>query len=148
MQHKPLLIYLADDDEEDSMLFKEALQEVDITTHVEVFNNGVTLMDKLLTRETSLPDAIYLDLNMPLMNGKECLDDIRNEPQFSKTPIIIYSTYIENSLADKLKNKGANWFIIKPNSFTELKSLLQKSLERTFFSDSKNMSSLEGFIIA
>ena len=148
MQHKPLLIYLADDDEEDSMLFKEALQEVDITTHVEVFNNGVTLMDKLLTRGTSLPDAIYLDLNMPLMNGEECLDDIRNEPQFSKTPIIIYSTYIENSLADKLKNKGANWFIIKPNSFTELKSLLQKSLERTFFSDSKNMSSLEGFIIA
>ncbi len=148
MLHKPLLVYLADDDEEDSMFFKEALNEVNVEIHIEDFNNGVTLMDTLLKKKNSLPDVIYLDLNMPLMNGEECLDDIKTEPQLSKIPIIIYSTYVDDSLADILRKKGANWYLVKPNSFEKLKNLLQKSLQYiTTLRDLKSTTLLEEFII-
>lgn len=132
MTYKPLLIYLADDDHEDSMLFEEALTEIDSKICIETFDNGVTLMDALLNSQNALPDAIYLDLNMPLMNGEECVEDIRNEPKFSKIPIIIYSTYIDNEMAERLREKGANWYLIKPNTFTELRNLLGKSLDYVY----------------
>ena len=146
MLQKPLLIYLADDDNEDRMLFKEALDEINMNVSVEDFDNGVTLMEHLLMTNKPLPDAIYLDLNMPLMNGEECLNDIRNEPQLSKIPIIIYSTYIDETLAEKLQNKGANWYLMKPSTFGELKNLLQKSLNYIYASSNNLASNLE-FII-
>ncbi|MGM8361239.1 response regulator [Flavobacterium sp. ARAG 55.4] len=129
MSYKPLLIYLADDDPEDSMLFEEALTEIDSKICIETFDNGVTLMDALLNSQNALPDAIYLDLNMPLMNGEECVEDIRNEPKFSQIPIVIYSTYIDRAVAERLREKGANWYLIKPNTFRELRNLLGKSLD-------------------
>lgn len=128
MIHKTLLIYLADDDNEDRMLFKEALDELDMNVVIEDFDNGVTLMEHLLMQEKPLPDAIYLDLNMPLMNGEECLHDIKNEPELSKIPIIIFSTYIDEIMAQRLQKDGADWYLMKPNSFQKLKSLLRKSL--------------------
>ena len=110
MLQKTLLVYLADDDKEDRMFFKEALDEIDIDVCIEDFDNGVTLMDHLLKTE-NLPDAIYLDLNMPLMNGEECLNDIRNEPKLSHITIIIYSTYVDESIIDRLHKNGANWYL-------------------------------------
>ncbi|WP_445735835.1 response regulator [Mariniflexile sp.] len=145
MLQKPLLIYLADDDNEDRMLFKEALDEIDLDVYIEDFDNGVTLMDQLLKAE-NLPDAIYLDLNMPLMNGEECLNDIRNEPKLSHIQIIIYSTYVDEAMAERLHKKGANWYLMKPNSFNKLKNLLRKSLEYVYIG-SKNTASLSKFII-
>lgn len=129
MPYRELLIYLADDDKEDRELFMEVLDEIDKSVTIVDFDNGVTLMDALLHSEHRLPDAIYLDLNMPLMNGEECLDDIKNEPHLAHIPIIIYSTYVDEVMAAKFKLKGANWYLIKPNSYRELKKLLRKSLE-------------------
>lgn len=126
---KPLLIYLADDDQDDRMLFKEALDEIDTGIAIEDFDNGVTLMDNLLNRNKRLPDIIYLDLNMPLMNGEECLYDIRNEPELVHIPIVIYSTYVDEASANLLREKGANLFLEKPDTFNKLKNLVRKSLE-------------------
>lgn len=129
MSQKPLLIYLADDDHEDCMFFEEALNEINNEICIETFDNGVTLMDALLNSQKPLPDVIFLDLNMPLMNGEECLDDIRNESQFSQISIIMYSTYISSTVVDRLREKGASWYLIKPNSFRDLKTLIEKSLD-------------------
>ncbi len=129
MSKRPLLIYLADDDKDDRGLFIEALDEIDMTIIIEDFDNGVTLMDNLLNQNKALPDVIYLDLNMPLMNGEECLNDIKNEPELSQIPIIIYSTYVDESGATELQQKGADLFLEKPDSFEKLKTLLRKSLE-------------------
>uniref|UniRef100_UPI0040480E6E response regulator n=1 Tax=Mariniflexile sp. TaxID=1979402 RepID=UPI0040480E6E len=118
MLQKPLLIYLADDDNEDRMLFKEALDEIDLDVYIEDFDNGVTLMDQLLKAE-NLPDAIYLDLNMPLMNGEECLNDIRNEPKLSHIQIIIYSTYVDEAMAERL-HKKVNGKMNCTNTYQEL----------------------------
>ena len=126
---KSLLIYLADDDRDDRMLFKEALDEIDMAFAIEDFDNGVTLMDNLLNKSKPLPDVIYLDLNMPLMNGEECLHDIKNEPELSQIPIIIYSTYVDEAAANSLQKRGADLYLEKPDSFEKLKNLLRKSLE-------------------
>ncbi|WP_308992335.1 response regulator [Mariniflexile litorale] len=146
MLQKPLLIYLADDDNEDRMLFKEALDEINMEVYIKDFDNGVTLMEHLLMTDQPLPDAIYLDLNMPLMNGEECLIDIRNEPQLSQIPIIIYSTYVDEAMIDRLQKKGANWYLMKPNSFEELKNLLRKSLNYVHI-ELKDTPPLSEFII-
>lgn len=134
---KPLLIYLADDDQDDRLLFKEALDEIDVAIAIEDFDNGVTLMDNLLNKNKPLPDLIYLDLNMPLMNGEECLHDIKNEPELSQIPIIIYSTYVDQAGAASLQLKGADLYLQKPDSFNKLKNLLKKSLD-LIKNDSRN----------
>ncbi|PKQ45139.1 response regulator [Confluentibacter flavum] len=143
---KPLLIYLADDDKEDRMLFKEALDDLDMNVSIEDFDNGVTLMVNLLDLDKPLPDVIYLDLNMPLMNGEECLNDIRSEPRLSNIPIIIYSTYADKSISDELQKKGANLYLVKPNSFKMLKNLLSRSLE--YIHLSRDTTDFSEFVIS
>lgn len=143
----PILIYLADDDKDDRMLFKEALDEIDMDITIEDYDNGVTLMDNLLNKSKPLPHAIYLDLNMPLMNGEECLNDIKNEPELAQIPIIIYSTYMDNTGVLNLQQKGADLYLEKPNSFELLKMLLRKSLEY-IKSDSRNIVQASEFVIS
>ncbi|MDO6518722.1 response regulator [Zobellia uliginosa] len=125
---KNLNLYLADDDNDDRELFVEALSEIDIPTTVTQFDNGVDLMDDLFSSK-SLPDAIYLDLNMPLMNGFECLTDIRNFQRFDAIKVIVYSTSHREREVKQLQTDGANQYIQKPTSFDDLKIMLHKSLE-------------------
>ncbi len=120
--------FIADDDQDDRMLLKEALRELNPDIQVEDFDNGVTLMDALL-KQDELPNALFLDLNMPLMNGEECLSDIRNEPNLSKLPIIIYSTYADDMKIDLIRQKGADLYLVKPVSYERLKMALHKCLE-------------------
>ncbi|WP_276166373.1 response regulator [Zobellia alginiliquefaciens] len=125
MKDKVFNIFLTDDDADDRMLFEEALLELDIQVEFRSFENGVDLMKNLLDPIQPLPDYIFLDLNMPLMNGEECLNDIRDEPKFSKIPIIIYSTFIDSIKLEVLRLNGANLYLKKPNSF----SLLKRAIE-------------------
>ena len=83
-----LTIFLADDDQDDRMLFTEALINLGNFIDIRTFDNGVDLMATLLEPEVALPDIIFLDLNMPLMNGEECLDDLKNEPKLSAIPVV------------------------------------------------------------
>lgn len=129
MKYKTSIIYLVDDDQEDRMLFREALGEIDTPVIVRNFDNGVSLIANLLNSEDALPDAIFIDLNMLLMNGEECVEDIRNERHFSQIPIIIYSIYVDDQAMDRLQVKGANGYLIKPDSFEKLKKIIKKSLE-------------------
>ena len=123
-----LTIFLADDDNDDRMLFKEALVELPFDLTVQTFDNGVDLMSSLLDNELSLPDIIFLDLNMPLMNGEECLEDIRRESKLFKIPIIIYSGFLDRELVTLLEKKGANHYLRKPSTFKKLISLLNRAI--------------------
>ncbi len=122
-----LNLYLADDDNEDRELFVEALDEIDVPTKITQFDNGVDLMDDLFST-IDLPDAVFLDLNMPLMNGFECLTDIRNFPRFDNIKVIVYSTSYRLREVNQLQTDGANQYIQKPSSFEDLKVMLHKSL--------------------
>ena len=79
MQKDFILITLADDDEDDRMFFTDAFDELKINTVVNTVNDGVALMNFLNDPESILPNIIFLDLNMPLKSGIECLKEIKND---------------------------------------------------------------------
>ena len=119
-------IFLADDDADDCMFFKDALKKVTIPTKLTLAIDGLELMSNLETViEPPPPDIIFLDLNMPLKNGFQCLEEIRNTPKLKDIPIVIFSTTTNDDAVNKTYQHGANHYICKPHSF----ELLVKAIE-------------------
>lgn len=131
MENEPLYILLADDDASDRLLFKEAFKELKLKTLVQTVNDGEELMDHLEKEETSLPDLIFLDLNMPRKSGLECLKEIKSSEKLKGISIAIFSTSAtERDVEDTFCN-GANVYIQKPNDFNTLKEVLSKAVSST-----------------
>lgn len=123
-------IFLADDDQDDRELFEEVLEELNQQIKFKAFDNGVDLMNHLANvNNKGLPDYIFLDLNMPLMDGEECLHQIRSNSQTKNIPVIIYSTSIDLSKAERLRDHGANLYLKKPNSFNALRDAIIKCIK-------------------
>jgi CheY-like chemotaxis protein len=117
-------LILADDDADDRDLFEEALNLLNPAIKITMAKDGEELM-QILTTSPVKPDAIFLDLNMPRKNGKECLAEIQANNDLKSIPVIIYSTSISRRDVDECYGKGATDFILKPNSFDELKEILR-----------------------
>lgn len=124
-----MIIYLADDDLEDRQFFTDALTELPLKITLKTFQNGVDLMADLFSEE-ELPEAIFLDLKMPMMDGFECLSDIRSESKFNTIDVIIYATLMNNWETERLQKIGANSYLQKPTSFNQLKTILYKCLSK------------------
>ena len=127
LNKKSVNVLLADDDEGSRTIFIEAIAEIapQVTVSIEV--NGRKLMNTLLAPDGELPDIVFLDLNMPLKNGWECLQEIRNSNRLKNIPVIIFSTSANSEHIDKTYDYGANFYLIKPDSFKDLK-LIAKSI--------------------
>jgi CheY-like chemotaxis protein len=121
-------ILLADDDEDDRALFSDALQEVYGKVRLTTAKNGVDLMRLLESWKGSLPDVIFLDLNMPLKNGFECLEEIKSEQRLKELPVVILSTSSQKETMDILFKKRASMYIRKPGTYPELKSAIEQTL--------------------
>lgn len=119
-------IILADDDEDDRMLFTDAFDELKINTKVNTFNDGVELMDYLNSPEAILPNVLFLDLNMPKKNGIECLYEIKRDNKFNDIAIAIFSTSSSEEHIEETFVQGANIYIKKPSDFTTLKKVLSE----------------------
>jgi CheY-like chemotaxis protein len=117
-------IILAEDDEDDVDFFEGALSECCDDFVLLVAKNGYEL-DQILQQNPS-PYAIVLDLNMPLVSGKESLVKIRSQKGFDNIPVIILST--SNDLKDKqfCLSKGATDYLVKPGTFNGLKEMILK----------------------
>ena len=126
MEHDPLYILLADDDEDDRMFFKESLEELKIKTIITLVNDGVHLMNYLRDPGNRLPDIIFLDLNMPAKSGFECLVEIRSDNRLRNLAIAIYSTSASDENIEEAFVQGANIYIKKPNNFNILKTILEQ----------------------
>ena len=124
---KPLNILLADDDTDDCIFFKEAVEELLLSTQLTAVNDGEQLM-KLLTNETNeLPDVLFLDLNMPRKNGFECLSEIKSNQKLRQLPVIIFSTSLEQEVVNLLYKNGAQYFIRKPSEFSQFKKIIHQT---------------------
>ena len=139
MTNEPLNILFADDEENDRLLFLDALKELKIKTNVHTVNDGIALMDYLKNESNELPHLLFLDLNMPKKNGMECLKEIRGNDKLNDIAIAIFSTsQSEKDIEETLIN-GANVYINKPNSFDALIQVLNKvvmtayTYQNTFF---------------
>lgn len=117
---------LADDDEDDRLLFTDALGELKINTKVKTCKDGAELMDYLSDEAATLPELIFLDINMPKKNGIECLEEIKANPKFNNIAIAIYSTSSSDEHVEETFVKGANVYIKKPNDFNTLKKVLSE----------------------
>lgn len=129
MNSKFLQIVLADDDEDDRLLFKKAMENLKVNTELSLYTDGQQLMDYLYSPDTRLPDVIFLDLNMPVKSGMECLKEIRKDSRFNDISVAIYSTSSSEKDIDETFINGANVYINKPNSFGKLKEAIAKVIE-------------------
>ena len=132
MENTPLRILLADDDEVDRLLFKEALEELKIKPTVDTANNGIELMERLNKKDAPLPHIIFLDLKMPRKTGLECLQEIRSNEQFKQIAVAIYSTSASKKDIDETFRNGANVYISKPNDFKSLKLAILKVVSAVY----------------
>ena len=130
-----LNILLADDDRDDYLLFKEALEELQLQTALTIVHDGEQLM-KLLTNlpagrhgnSNEVFDVLFLDLNMPRKNGFACLEEIKRNDKLKSLPVIIFSTFYDQSVAGLLYKKGAQHYIGKPANFYQLRKIIEEAL--------------------
>jgi CheY-like chemotaxis protein len=125
---RPLSIVLADDDTDDREMFAEVIGELNAGIQLTCAEDGMVLLKLLQATEQPLPQLIFLDLNMPNKNGKECLDEIRKSERLKHIPVVIYSTSSSPKDIEDTFEKGANLYVRKPSSFNELRNITRTVL--------------------
>lgn len=109
------ILYI-DDDEEDREIFKEAIEEIDpgiICNVVADGKQGLRTLEELVV----VPDYIFVDVNMPIMNGKQFLKELKKTVRLRSIPVIMYSTTSQPSEIQEFTRLGAQNFLVKPPSF-------------------------------
>lgn len=134
-----VLILIAEDDPEDRMLAKDALEENRLVNQVQFVEDGEALMDYLYNRgefadvnRFPKPGLILLDLNMPKKDGREALREIKSDPQLKLIPIVILTTSKAEEDIVRSYNLGVNSFITKPVTFDSLVEIM-RTLSKYWF---------------
>ena len=130
---KPITILMADDDEEDCVLTKEAMSDARLANEMRFVHDGEELMDYLHRRgrygdggsEAPRPGVILLDLNMPKKDGREALNEIKAHPDLKRIPVCVLTTSAAEEDIYRSYDLGANSFITKPVTFAGLVEVLQ-----------------------
>jgi CheY-like chemotaxis protein len=123
-QKKYKHILLADDDQDDCDFFSEVFTENFPEVKLSISNDGAALISLLESPPIPEADLIFLDLNMPILSGPECLEKIRTSLALKKHIIIIFSTSSNPSDIQKMYAMGANYFITKPVNYQHLHQLI------------------------
>lgn len=132
MKPNTIHILIAEDDEEDRMLTKDAMLESRLVNRIDFVEDGEDLMDYLNNRgkytdvkEYPLPGIILLDLNMPRKDGREALKEIKSSEVLKKIPVIILTTSKAEEDILRSYNLGVNSFITKPVTFNGMVNIMQ-----------------------
>ena len=126
MMQKINSIFLTDDDPDDQMLFQEALAEADNSITYSFASDGVDALAKLDIGP--IPDLLFLDVNMPRMNGIECLLEIRKSEKLKNIPVVMYST--SSYYKQECIESGAADYIEKLDDYQKLCATLRNILEK------------------
>jgi len=129
---RPITILIADDDEEDRMLARDALRESRLHNDLRFVEDGEQLMDYLFRRgkysdpaTSPTPGLILLDLNMPRKDGREALKEIKADPTLRRIPVVVLTTSREEEDIYRTYDLGANSFISKPVAFEGLVAVMK-----------------------
>jgi CheY-like chemotaxis protein len=129
---KPITILLADDDEDDRMLAKDALADSRLANDLRMVEDGEELMDYLLRRgrytapaDSPRPGLILLDLNMPKMDGREALREIKSDASLRRIPVVVLTTSEAEEDIYRTYDLGANSFVTKPVMFDSLVKVMK-----------------------
>jgi CheY-like chemotaxis protein len=144
---KPLSILLADDDMDDCIFLKEAVEELPVTAQLTAVNDGEQLMQLLTDDTNELPDVLFLDLNMPRKNGFECLSEIKSNQKLKQLPVIIFSTSFEQEVVNLLYKNGAQYFIRKPSEFSQFKNIIHQIFITVIIPQNISQPGRENFVL-
>ncbi len=129
---KSVPILIADDDEDDRDMIRDALKESRLINNLHCVRDGEELMDYLHHRgkfedqiKNPLPGLILLDLNMPRMDGREALREIKTNPLLRQIPVIVLTTSQAEEDIFRTYELGVNSFITKPVSFESLVKVMK-----------------------
>jgi CheY-like chemotaxis protein len=123
MSSKAFLL-MVDDDEDDKSLFEEILKEIDPAIGFDSAENGQIALAKLREPEVLLPDLMIVDLNMPQLDGKELLNQLKRDDDLKKIPVIIFTTSIRRQDIERTLGMGAVCFATKPATVRDLRSFI------------------------
>jgi CheY-like chemotaxis protein len=127
---KNVTCLLIDDDPDDREFFKTALKELDENYICITFQNGHEAIRMLNAGdETDKPDLIFIDLHMPLIDGRNCLREIKNIDKLKNTPAFLYSTNTDPSLAEEIIKLGGSGIIIKAASIPAITRQLAEIID-------------------
>ena len=147
MNPDPLSILLADDDADDCIFFKEAVEELFVSIQLLTMPDGEQLMQHLNHETNKLPDILFLDLNMPRKNGFECLSEIKLNPNLKQLPVIVFSTSFEQEVVNLLYKNGAQYFIRKPSEFSQFKKIIHQAITTLVTPQNIPLQTRENFVL-
>lgn len=124
MMTHPRSFLLVDDDIDDIIIFQETLKKVDEKIELFYVHDGKDALDFLANSKGVLPSLIFLDINMPRMDGKECLRNLKQDERFKHIPVLMYTTSSQSADIEETMMTGAMCFITKPWGVHELNTLL------------------------
>jgi CheY-like chemotaxis protein len=127
----PVTCLLIDDDPDDQEFFSLALKELHPPVICEFANNGIEGIEKLQGKSLFSPHYIFIDINMPRMNGVECLSEIKKIRKVKNTPVFLYSTSADPKMVNESKKLGAADFIVKPIGINDLVQILKQCFKNT-----------------
>jgi CheY-like chemotaxis protein len=128
---RPPVVLMAEDDEEDRMMVRDALAEAAPTVDLRCVENGEELLDYLRHHgrfadgDAPLPGLVLLDLNMPRKDGREALRELRADPALRALPVVVLTTSREEDEVVRSYTLGANSFIRKPVTYEALVALMR-----------------------
>ena len=125
-----LTCLLIDDDEDDRDIFELAIQNANDTFKCLTASGGNDAFDLLNANAASVPDFIFIDLNMPYMSGKECLNLLKKDARFATIPVVIYTTSSYDKDINEVQQLGAVHFLVKPSSVKDLTYILSEILKK------------------
>jgi CheY-like chemotaxis protein len=127
MDLKNLKIIIAEDDPDDSKIIYDSFDTHPDFTEVHLVKNGLELVN-FLKAATTLPDIVLTDLNMPIMDGIEAMEDIFSDPRLFKLPVFIFTSSVNPAHEKKCRDLGVHGFLIKPFELSEFYDVPYKIL--------------------
>jgi CheY-like chemotaxis protein len=121
---------LIDDDPDDQLFFRDAVYTVRPDLQCELASSCYEALKQL---ETATPDLIFMDLNMPVMNGFDCLDYLKKKSELRDIPVIIFTTSKNMNDINRTRQFGARWFMTKPDDFNVLCKKLNRIIQKASF---------------
>ena len=126
--HTSKTCFFIDDDDDDRDFFCTAINSIDADMECRFAKDGIDALKQLNDNESFIPDNIFIDMNMPLMDGKQCLEEIKKLTRLNNSNVYIYSTAGSPKLIEEILSLGATDFLIKPSNMNDLKQMLKKAV--------------------
>ncbi|MBA2745906.1 MAG: response regulator [Flavisolibacter sp.] len=121
-------LFLVEDDIDDQDVFIDVLKNISSSINCATALDGEEALNILKNNLPQVPDCIFLDLNMPRMNGRQFLKALKSTAILKNIPVIVYTTSSSLKNKEEMTNLGAAYFLTKPNSLADLKKELEQVL--------------------